>query len=413
MNILLSAYHCAPIGSESSVGWNYAIELAKLGHKVTVITSHSREPFVQKTSEHTDLGVDIIFYGLPGFLKHLYKPASMSEHIYYFFWQIGLFFFAKNIVKEKNIEVIHHITLGVFRIPSFLCLYHQPFIFGPVGGGENYPFSVKKSLPTRFLRVELLRDAVNFISSLNPLLQMTYAKSTVILCRTKDTLRYIPKRYHWKCKNEMGIGFDNQPVIDEVEDHQKGNFRLLYAGRPLYWKGIHLLIRGFAVLQQRRPDVSLTIVGRGDSGWAEEVAKKYEVHDVIHWGGSVSLEELHALYQSSDLFVFPSLREAGGMVAVESLCFGLPVLCLDIGGPGEIVDNNCGIKIKMTEGITEDRLAEEIADAIESLINNPQTQQAMSKQGRQRALSFSWKNIVSRTYSIVNSYLHKDEFCTK
>ncbi|MGB3778652.1 MAG: glycosyltransferase family 4 protein [Tunicatimonas sp.] len=404
MNILLSAYHCAPIGSESSVGWHFALELSKLGHQVVVVTSRSRQPFIEAQSEHTEAGIHILYCDLPKPLARWYKAASLSEHLYYFAWQISLFFFAKKVINDYQINLIHHITLGVFRTPSFLGHYSVPFVFGPVGGGENYPFSLKKSLSFPTFCTELLRDSINVLSAFNPLLLLTYHQSSVILCRTKDTLRYIPKRFHPKCFVEMGIGFESR-VYNRPKSRFQGTFRLLYAGRPLYWKGVHLLVQAFSVLRARGLDVNLTIVGRGDTTWVKNVARRYQVDHAIDWRGSVSSDDLKKLYLTSDLFVFPSLREAGGTVAIESLSLGLPVLCLDRGGPVEIIDETCGIIVETPDGMSEKALAMAIAERISSFVHNPDRLLALSENAVLKGNGFTWSKVVERTYQAIESHI--------
>lgn len=404
MKILLSAYACHPfVGSESGVAWNYARELAKKGHEVVILTKNKEKEklFASEIAKLELKNVHIIYYELPKFFRFFYRPATGLEHLYYFFWQLGLYFFVKGILKKQSFDVIHHVTLGVFRTPSFLWSFKLPFVFGPVGGGENYPFRLKKNLPFKFLATEFFRDAVNGLISFNPFLYLTFLRSRLILCRTQDTLRYIPKKFHNKCFIQMGIGYDYSKWIRNVEETpqlQSPTFDLLYAGRPLYWKGIHLVIQSYALLLSKGINARLTIVGCGDPGWAKKVAIKHQVLDSINWLGEVETSTLYRTYQDADLLIFPSLREAGGTVAIEALCFGLPVVCLDLGGPSLIVNEECGCIIK-TKNQREEEVVAQIATEVEALIDDPD----LYKQKREMALlqskRYSWEQVVSNTYS--------------
>ena len=114
--------------------------------------------------------------------------------------------------------------------------------------------------------------------------------------------------------------------------------KLLYAGRLLYWKGVHIAIEAMSALVARMPDAHLTIVGNGP----EEARLKSEIAS-RKLGTNITLlswmpqDQFFALYDAHDLFLFPSLHDSEGWVVLESLCKGLPVACLNLGGPRDIV----------------------------------------------------------------------------
>src|SRR5262249_40532766 len=123
--------------------------------------------------------------------------------------------------------------------------------------------------------------------------------------------------------------------------------RLLYAGRLLYWKGVHIAIQAFAQLLTKVPDARLTIVGSGP----EETRLKNDVLSAnigknIDFTSWVPQQRLFELYESHDLLLFPSLHDSSGGVVLEALCHGMPVVCLDVGGPKEIVTPESGLIIK-------------------------------------------------------------------
>jgi glycosyltransferase involved in cell wall biosynthesis len=141
MRILLSAYTCYPYsGSESGIGWNFAKELAKQGHQIVIFTKNpdKDKSFTQETTKlNLQNNLSVRYYDLPRWCNLFYKSATASEHLYYFCWQIGLYLYVKKFLRKNDVDLIHHITLGVFRTPSFLYGLGKSFIFGTVGAEKN------------------------------------------------------------------------------------------------------------------------------------------------------------------------------------------------------------------------------------------------------------------------------------
>ena len=400
MNILISAYSINPkSGSEPGVAWSFVRELVQ-EHTLFVVTRAKNKPALEEALAANDYGgrLHCYYFDVPVFCK-LYKTASVSEHLYYFLWQIGLLLGARKIFRRHPIDLVHHVTLGAFRIPSLLVFYNKPFIFWPVGGGENYPFAIKKAFPARFVCMELFRDLVNRLFVLNPLLLYTFSRSTLIVCRTRQTLELIPRRFHHKCIIEIGIcSKENAAGPAPAEVRPTGTpLLLLYAGRPLYWKGLHLAIGAYAQLCRQYPDIKFTVIGAGDNAWARREAEKHGVRDRIEWLGRVDNRRLEQLYRTSDLLTFPSLREAGGAVAVEALSYALPVLCLDLGGPCQIVNRNWGVVVE-TRGKTQTDLMGDIAGQIAGLYGAREKLQRMRENCPQEAARYGMTQIVERIY---------------
>jgi len=103
------------------------------------------------------------------------------------------------------------------------------------------------------------------------------------------------------------------------------------------------------------------------------------------------------LYPEFDLLLFPSLHDSGGMAVLEAMSFGLPVLCLDLGGPGISVDNTCG-RVVPTEDRTEEEVVRLMSACLSELLRNPAILESLSMGTRRRVALFSWQAIVANTY---------------
>ena len=403
MKILLSAYACHPYeGSESSIGWNFGKELAKKGHEVYILTKNPvKEVAFKKEISKLKLqnNLFVIYYDLPALLQRLYKPATTVEVLYYYMWQIGAYFFAKKILKKIDFDVIHHITLGVFRIPSFLYLFDKPFVFGPVGGGEECPPLLRKKLPAKFKLKELVRTGLNRLSRFDPLLNHCFRYSDLILLKTDDNLRFIPKKYHEKCLVELEVGIKSLPELGKSTELIPGEINILYAGRLIYVKGLHLAIKAYAQVVKDFPKVNFTMVGSGpDEEWLKGIARQEGVLERIKWVPKVEQEVLFEMYRDFDLLLFPSLHDSSGGVVLEAISFGMPVVCLDVGGPKEIVDKDCSLVVA-TKDLGEQEVVANITEALSYLITQPEKLKTMGEHAIIKSKGYTWERVVGRVYS--------------
>ena len=114
-------------------------------------------------------------------------------------------------------------------------------------------------------------------------------------------------------------------------------------------KALSLLIKALA----RLPDdarYELRVLGEGsERRRCEQLARDLGVDPHCTWLGWVSYEQAISQYDWADVFAFTSLRDTTGTVVLEALGAGLPVMCLDHQGVGDIVDNSCGIKVPVSK----------------------------------------------------------------
>jgi glycosyltransferase involved in cell wall biosynthesis len=293
--------------------------------------------------------------------------------------------------------LIHHITYGVFRIPSFLAFLNRPFIFGPLGGGEHYPFYLKKSFKKRHILIELFRDFANKLSIYNPLLRLTYKNSILIACKNRETLKQIPSKYHNQCIVNTEIGLSKLPKnLEKLQRCNIEGLKLLYVGRLVYWKGLHLVLEAFSIL--KNSNHRLTVIGSGkDKKWLKNKATELNINEKISWIDRVPQDQLFKMYQNYDLMVFPSLREAGGNVVIEAIAHKLPVMCLQLGGPGEHIIEQCGIVIS-TKNKSKQKIIIEISEAIKNMDGDREALNQLSAKAQLHAKHFMLDNIVSRIY---------------
>lgn len=398
MRILLSAYACEPgKGSEPGMGWHWAIEIARLGHEVWILTRENNLPSLERAlAMQPDLAIHLVGYDLPGWLRW-WKKGGRGVNAYYALWQRGAYHVAQRLALKVRFGLVHHITFAGFRQPSFMGRLAVPFVLGPTGGGESTPPHLLGSYALRGRVLDATRALANRLAGLDPWVRQSFEQAAMILCKTKETLAYVPLEQRAKCIMMQDVGTDKD-LISLEPSATPPTPRFLYVGRLLYWKGVHLALQALAQMHRSRPDAKLTIIGDGpDRKWLCQMAARLGVAHAVDWRGWVPREQVLDVYREHTAFVFPSLHDSGGTVIMEAISQGLPVICLDTGGPGAMLAPACGFKVPV-----QDRSQAEVVDDLEAamrqLAENPDLRGEMAHQALEAAKENTWSKIVSRTY---------------
>ncbi|THF73349.1 glycosyltransferase family 4 protein [Cohnella fermenti] len=171
---------------------------------------------------------------------------------------------------------------------------------------------------------------------------------------------------------------------------------VLYMGRLIPLKGVHHLLKALPELVRRVPNVLVVIVGSpfyGSGRMTEysrklrRMAKPYAAH--VHFQSYVPYDEVPEWYALADVAVVPSVRrEAFGLVNVEAMAAGLPVVATRIGGMPEIVqDGNTGFLIDAANAPAE------LADRLSLLLANEALRAEMGRRGQARVCEqFMWQH---------------------
>lgn len=115
---------------------------------------------------------------------------------------------------------------------------------------------------------------------------------------------------------------------------------ILFAGRLQYEKGVQTLLRALPLIRRRVPGVRVLITGRGTYRRdLETLADRLSLDGQVRFEGFIDEDRLRCLYRTADVVVVPSLYEPFGLVALESMAAGTPVVAADTGGLREIVEH--------------------------------------------------------------------------
>lgn len=184
---------------------------------------------------------------------------------------------------------------------------------------------------------------------------------------------------------------------------------LLFVGRIEPLKGIDTLIQALAIMRQRGVIVCLAVIGGDGSDEAEatttEMARLQAMRqeaglsDLVTFLGKRSQDSLPYYYSAASAVVVPSFYESFGMVALEAMACGTPVVASHVGGLAFLVqDGVTGYTVPVDE-------PQALADRLTVLLENPDLRQKMGQQAAEFARNYSWDHIAGRILRLYEKVL--------
>jgi len=281
-----------------------------------------------------------------------------------------------------------------------------PFVWGPIGSNAPCPdvlFINRKDRIRDNIRILIQRT----VRLLDPLYWLTVIRSGVVLVINEKIAQQFPLSWlaRDRCEVEPAIGID---VIENKSNNKlTESFTVLNVGRFQYVKCPHLVVESFAQFSNMQPNSKLLMVGTGpkekylktlvtDLGISEKV-------DFISW---TTREKILELMCNANVFLFPS-AEGAGMVVLEAMACGLPVVCLELGGPRELVGEESGLCIPIG---THHEIVKGLAMALYRLHSDTELRENFATKAKARVVSrYIWdckSKIIESTYqSLIQSAL--------
>ena len=185
-----------------------------------------------------------------------------------------------------------------------------------------------------------------------------------------------------------------------------GDTNILFAGRIEPLKGIDTMLRAMALIQERRPEVlhnaCMAIIG-GDP-WADDLDEEMarlqqlrtdlDIHDLVTFLGAKDQDLLPNYYAAAEVVVMPSHYESFGMVALEAMAMGTPVIASEVGGLAHLVKHG------VTGYHVPSRDPEALAARIYELLSNQNCRQLLGQQARDYAQQYDWAKIANRMMAV-------------
>jgi len=170
---------------------------------------------------------------------------------------------------------------------------------------------------------------------------------------------------------------------------------VMYVGRFVREKGIHVLLNAASVILAQEPNTKFLIVGGGNRERFEKFVHWAGLQDKVLFTGFMANRSLHQLYRVADVAVFPSLYEPFGIVALEGMAAGAPVVASDAGGLREVVLHG------ETGTLSYANNPESLAWAVLDVLRNPDRAEKMSEKARVRLKTdFDWSHLADQTIAV-------------
>ena len=349
--VLITAYAVNPYkGSEDGTGWNISREIAKT-YKTIIITRKNNRPEIERYMEkHQNLihqNMKFKYHDLPSWAMFWKKKIGPRGYVLYFYlWQLLMPLF---ILRNKlEFDLCHNLNFHSDSTPHFLWVFGKPTIWGPIGHHPKMPFDYIKHYGNKIVIIDRKYALVKWIMrSLDPFFYLSKWKTDRIIAinsSIKSTLRLKDS----KVEVIAAVAAE----IPNLELKQNNVFNVLSVGRFTPMKGFDITILAFskfikAVPENKRENVKLTLVGSGEcTFYLNGLIEKHHIGGYVNIISWVDKKEMDAIYNDADVFLFPS-HEGAGMVVPEAMSYGLPVICFDNVGPGELL-KHAGVKIPYT-----------------------------------------------------------------
>ena len=348
--VLASAYACEPgLGSEAGIGWNWTRQIARR-HDCWLITRENNVARIEERAAAEGLdALRVVGFDLPYWMR-AWKRKSRGAVAYFYLWQRALGRVAERLDREVGgFDVVHHLTFASSWIPSGLAELDRPFVWGPVGQHPRIPdrFLAPRDLSLR--GAEWAKDAVRRgLTAFDPSVQRTIERADRILSLSRVFGELVEARHRHKLRPMLAAGIEPRPLPDGRFTRGAG-FRVLFAGRLVDLKGVHLALEAFAHLARRHSACTFELCGSGPLATALAArVRELGLEDRVTLLGNLPHDDALARMQAADVFLFPSF-EGAGMVVPEAMAAGCPVVCLDFGGPGEMTGEDRGRRVPLED----------------------------------------------------------------
>ncbi len=338
MQIALVAYVCAPDeGSEPGAGWVWARLLSEIGDVWLVTLDDERAVRTQQAIESLGPTGRIRLVAVP-FPRWWRGPIRRFERLSYVAWMLGMPVGVRAL--EVSFDLAWHVTFGNAWLGSTAQDLAPQFVLGPVGGGVGTPWRIVPALGWRGATFEVGRATARLIGRwLNPLSRSAWSRAALVLTQNPQTVQWLPRAVRSRAEFFPQMALEIAPRV--LGDSVRGALKLpdeerhaLVVGRLVPWKGGALAIRALSHL----PGWRLVFVGEGpDRERLDKLARKLGLRERVEFTGWLPRDVvLDRMRYGADVLLLPSLHDEGGWVVAEAVTIGLPVVCLDRGGPSAL-----------------------------------------------------------------------------
>lgn len=299
--------------------------LAEYGHNITIISVDTRFRFYWRPlgmTRNIKNGINVYNLFILPYALLFFLPHSLKEHFFSFLYS-RVFQYA--VQQEGKPDILYAHYMPYMRYALHI---HKRYNI-PLVGIEHW-----SEMGYDNIKPHIVKLAKDTYSQIDNLVTVSSSLKENILKHTDINSAYI-------VNNIVGQEFNFIPK------YQGNTLNIITIGSLIHRKGFDLLIEAFALINSKlSPNWKLCIIGEGELKHVLQNlinAKKLQKH--IYLVGSKNKLEIVKILQNSDFFVLPSRSETFGVVYIEAMACGLPIIATDCGGPRDIVTESNGLLI--------------------------------------------------------------------
>ncbi len=355
--LVTQAYYPIP-GGVTELVWNLGQELQRRGHNVTVITARDRE--------RDDRGLRVLYVGrqmpvtMNGANVHVAVAFRMGAQL-------------RRIEHAERFDLVH---IQSPIDPGLELAATRTFRAPKVGSHNSY----RERHPQLELLPGYFRKVLDRIDA------------HIAVSRSAEGLitKYFPDiPFHI-----VPLGIDAQrfsPDVPPLTGMRDGTFTILYVGRMDPRKGAKFLFAALPYLEQALARYQIVVVG---SGWMRryyDALIPRALQHRVRFTGYAAPEDVPRYFRTADVYTSPATGgESFGMVLLEAMASGVPIVASDIAGYHDVVTSE-------REGLlVPPKNPRQLAEAIIRLAQNPLLRQQLGAAGRAKALTYAWPKIVDQ-----------------
>ena len=371
IGIITQLYYPVLGGITEHVYYTYQ-ELSKLGHKVTIITSHFM-------GRNYDRGADVIRIG-----NDVPFPIPMNGSFPEFNIGRDVPNQLNKICKKRKFDLIH-IHSPLTPVLPFIALKKIRGI-PKVGTFHTYG---RNSLIYYIFKYPLK----TFSKELNGRIAVSKAAKKYIAKHFPGQYKIIPN----------GVDINRfSPNNPELPDYDNRKFNILFVGRMDPRKGLKQLLLAFPRIKSQVKNARLIVVGSGGLKYYYRTIASNDHRQDIDFVGHVSYDDLPKFYRSADVYCSPATGgESFGIVLLEAMASGTPVVASNIEGYKDVItDGQDGL-------LSKNRNPIDIAEKIIRIAHNQKLAVKLSKNGLTTADCYAWPKVAKQIEGYYKEVLNK------
>lgn len=397
--VLVSALACHPQrGSEAFFGWSAVCALREKYDLDVLIEENSREALRQE-NEKSPLGFRAHFVGRKRTFHSNRLIARVQSWIQTFESPDLILAKGAELHRNRPFELSHHITISTWRTPCHLWRLKIPLIWGPIGGGESFPWECRSALSPSAQIFEATRESSTWISKRSRAIMATARKADWILAANQETQKLLaglrgeaegleiqsPAIFSSRRIAELKKGADAKS--------ETGPLRIFAGGNLEGRKGVAIALKALKIVKMEGIPFIYQLGGDGPErrylerlAWELGLGRQVIFQDSLH--GEKYFEELGQTH----IFLLPSLREQTGLTLLEAMLAGCLPVVADTGGPGTFLAPDRGFKIPLGE-------PEAMAASFAEVIRAAHWQRHLIRQLGKKAACFVAQNFTEESYA--------------